>query len=365
MPEPYRFLISGGGTGGHIFPAISIAEELRRRHPDCVIHFVGASDRMEMQRIPDAGYSITGLWIKGIDRKRPLSNWRFPFQMASSLLRSHLLIGRYNPDAVIGTGGFASGPLLLAAKQRSIPILIQEQNSFPGITNRWLSAKARSICVAYEGLERFFPREKTIHTGNPIRKDLLQCAHTRIDCLKSFGLNDRPTILVLGGSQGARAINQALKLAYAQWLDQGYNVIWQTGQLYIDELKREIQPAEGLWMDAFISRMPEALKCADLVISRAGAGTISELEVLGKAAVLIPSPNVAEDHQTHNAQALAGDAAALMIAESDLSSALVTTVLELMKDEKKRGDLEKNALERGRPDATERIVDAIEKLIDR
>jgi UDP-N-acetylglucosamine--N-acetylmuramyl-(pentapeptide) pyrophosphoryl-undecaprenol N-acetylglucosamine transferase len=365
MPEPYRFLISGGGTGGHIFPAISIADELRRRHPDCAIHFVGASDRMEMQRIPDAGYNITGLWIKGIDRKRPLSNWRFPFQMVSSLIRSHLLIGRYKPDAVIGTGGFASGPLLLAAKQRSIPILIQEQNSFPGITNRWLSSKARSICVAYEGLERFFPKERTIHTGNPIRKDLLRSESSREACLKSFGLNDRPTILVLGGSQGARAINHALRDAYLQWLEEGFNVIWQTGQLYIDALKKEIQPADGLWMDAFISRMPEALKCADLVISRAGAGTISELEVLGKAALLIPSPNVAEDHQTHNAQTLVRDAAALMIAESDLSSALVTTVLELMKDERKRQDLEKNALERGRPDATEQIVNAIETMIER
>jgi UDP-N-acetylglucosamine--N-acetylmuramyl-(pentapeptide) pyrophosphoryl-undecaprenol N-acetylglucosamine transferase len=365
MPKPYRFLISGGGTGGHIFPAISIADELRIRHPDCAIHFVGASDRMEMQRIPDAGYSITGLWIKGIDRKRLLSNWRFPLQMASSLIRSHLLIWRYKPDAVVGTGGFASGPLLLAAKQRSIPILIQEQNSFPGITNRWLSSKARRICVAYEGLERFFPEEKTIHTGNPIRKDLLRSGSTRKDCLRSFGLNDRPTILVLGGSQGARAINQALRDAYGQWLEEGFNVIWQTGQLYIDTLKKEIQPADGLWMDAFISRMPEALKCTDLVISRAGAGTISELEVLGKAAVLIPSPNVAEDHQTHNAQALVRDAAALMIAESDLSSALVTTVLELMKDERKRRGLEKNVLERGRPDATEQIVNAIETMIER
>ena len=365
MPDPYRFLISGGGTGGHIFPAISIADELRRRHPDCAIHFVGASDRMEMQRIPDAGYSITGLWIKGINRNKPMSNWRFPFQMASSLIRSHLLIGRYKPDAVIGTGGFASGPLLLAAKQRSIPILIQEQNSFPGITNRWLSSKVQSMCVAYEGLERFFPKEKTIHTGNPIRKDRLRSGNTRKDCLKSFGLNDRPTILVLGGSQGARAINNALNDAYLQWLEEGFNVIWQTGQLYIDALKKEIKSADGLWMDAFISRMPEALKCADLVISRAGAGTISELEVLGKAAILIPSPNVAENHQTHNAQALVRDAAALMIAESDLSSALVTEVLELMKDERKRRNLEKNALERGRPDATEQIVNAIEKLIER
>lgn len=359
----HRFVLSGGGTGGHIFPALAIAEELRRRYPDCHIHFVGARDRMEMERVPQAGFPITGLWISGLSRSKPLLNLSFPFKVLSSVIQSHRLLSQHQPDVVIGTGGFASGPLLYAANQRGIPTLLQEQNSYPGITNKWLANKARKICVAYQGLERFFPKEKLLLTGNPIRKDLLLPLPQRKEALQSFGLAEQPTLLILGGSLGAKRINVAVEAHYRSWLEQGYNVIWQTGRLYFEALKQRIPATESLWMNAFIADMPKAMATADLVISRAGAGTLSELEVLGKASLLVPSPNVAEDHQTHNARALAQDGAAVMLAEVDLDHQLPQAVQQLMEDEGRRQKIADAALRRGRPHATEQIVDAIENLI--
>ncbi len=361
--KAFRFVLSGGGTGGHIFPALAIAQELRRRYPDCHIHFVGARDRMEMERVPQAGFPITGLWISGLSRSKPLLNFSFPFKVLSSVIQSHRLLAQHQPDVVIGTGGFASGPLLYAANQRGIPTLLQEQNSYPGITNKWLASKARKICVAYEGLARFFPQEKILLTGNPIRKDLLQPLPERTEALQSLGLGDRPTLLILGGSLGAKRINVAVEAHYQSWLAQGYNVIWQTGRLYFEALKQRIPATDGLWMNAFIAEMPKAMAAADLVLSRAGAGTLSELEVLGKASLLVPSPNVAEDHQTHNARALAQDGAAVMIAENDLENGLAEAIQQLMEDHGRRQKIAEAALRRGRPLATEQIVDAIETLI--
>lgn len=358
-----RFMLSGGGTGGHIFPAISIADALRERYPDAPIHFVGARDRMEMERIPKAGYSITGLWISGLNRSSPLKNLGFPFKVLSSLLKAHRLLWKHRPQVVIGTGGFASGPLLYAANQQGIPTLIQEQNSYPGVTNKWLAAKANRICVAYEGLERFFPSEKLRLTGNPIRQDLLKPLSDRKEALNSFKLPDAPTLLVLGGSLGAKRVNEAIEREFAHWLDLGYNLIWQTGRLYNEALKERIPSQKGLWMDAFIQDMRSAMSAADLVVSRAGAGTLSELEVLGKAALLIPSPNVAEDHQTHNAMALVQKGAAELLKEEELNSRLRTEVDALLGDGQRRSQLQENISKLRRPNATQDIVDAIIDLI--
>lgn len=364
MPKtPLSFILSGGGTGGHIFPALSIADELRRRYPDCHIHFVGAKDRMEMERIPKAGYKVTGLWINGLSRSKPWTNFGFPFQLLSSIIKSHRLLHKHKPNVVIGTGGFASGPLLYAANQRGIPTVLQEQNSYPGITNKWLSKKAKHICVAYEGLEKFFPKNKLQLTGNPVRQEFLKPLPSRDESLASFGLNDRPTLLIIGGSLGAKRINEAVEKNYKNWLNAGYNIIWQTGRLYHEALKSRISKTEGLWMNAFITNMSMAFGAADLVLSRAGAGTISELEIVGKACILVPSPNVAEDHQTHNAKSLVKDGAAEMIVETELDATIDKRIQQLILDKDKRQKLSNALLKRAKPHSTKDIVDTIETLI--
>ena len=362
MPKnPICFLLSGGGTGGHIFPALSIADELKRRYPDAIIHFVGASDRMEMEKIPAAGYSITGLWISGIHRSDGWKNLSFPLKLMSSLIKSVRILTKYKPTVVIGTGGFASGALLYAAHWLGHKTLIQEQNSYPGITNKWLAAKVNSVCVAFDGLESFFPPSKIHLTGNPIRKELIGLLPLRSKALQTFGLTDKPTLLVLGGSLGARNVNLAVKNLYSSILDSGCNIIWQTGKLYINDLKKEVPQREGLFMDAFIQDMSLAYAAADLVLSRAGAGTLSELAVVGKATILVPSPNVAEDHQTKNAQALVQKGAAILIEEKNLKSDLEKQLLDLLKNESKRNELSAAISEIARPKATEAIVDEIER----
>lgn len=365
MPK-YKFMISGGGTGGHIFPAISIADELKKRFPDAQFLFVGARDRMEMERVPQAGYPVEGLWISGIQRKLSASNLMFPFKIFSSLIKCRRLIRDFAPDAVIGTGGFASGPLLYAAAQKNIPTLIQEQNSYAGITNKILAPKVNKVCVAYDKMERFFPAEKIVFTGNPIRENIKTGILKREAALESLGLNkENITLLILGGSLGARKINELVSSGLETILGKGMNIIWQTGKLYYEEIREKFRHREGeqLTIRAFLQNMNEAYGAADIVISRAGAGTISELAVVQKAAILIPSPNVAEDHQTKNALSLVEKDAAYLFRETDEEDLLLKQ-LERLTGEGERSKLEANISKLAKPDAAEEIAGEIVKLIE-
>ncbi len=356
-------MLSGGGTGGHIFPAIAIADALKKRFPDAEFLFVGAKDRMEMQRVPSAGYNIEGLWISGIQRKLTPGNLSFPFKLFSSLVKSRKLIRKFKPDVVIGTGGFASGPLLFAAANRKIPCVIQEQNSFPGITNKILAPKVQKICVAYDGMERFFAKDKILKTGNPIRDTLRDISVTKADAVKSLGLStERQTLLILGGSLGARKINQLIAQHLEEILAMNINVFWQCGKLYENALLQQFGAKQNdqFKISAFIQDMPAAYQAADFVISRAGAGTLSELAVVKKAALLIPSPNVAEDHQTKNAQALAEVDAALMHKESEPD---FMPKLQLLFTPHSAKRLEQNIAKLALPNAAETIADEVIKLI--
>ena len=348
----YKFIISGGGTGGHIFPAISIANELKARYPDSNIQFVGAKDRMEMQKVPQAGYPITGIWISGIQRSQLWKNINFPFKLISSIWDCYKLVNKVKPDAVIGTGGFASGPLMYVAQNKGIPTFIQEQNSFPGITNKLLAKKAKKICVAYDGLERFFPKPSIVKTGNPVRETIANINSTSTESNKSLNL------LVLGGSLGARSINNQMQSIYKSLLDQDINITWQCGALYYDKLKTEITEHTNLELTDFISDMPAAYYKADIIISRAGAGTISELCIVGKPVILIPSPNVAEDHQTKNANAISDKNAAIALPEKEIEN-LETILLDLFSDDTQRKQLSNNRKHLANPNATKDIVNEI------
>ena len=298
-----KFILSGGGTGGHIYPAIAIADELRRRFPDAEFLFVGASDRMEMQKVPQAGYKIVGLWIAGLQRKLTLDNLLFPVKLSVSLLKAISIVKKFKPDVVIGTGGFASGPLLQAANLSGIPTVIQEQNSYPGITNKMLAKKANRICVAYDGLEKFFPKDKIVITGNPVRRDLVVASNQRSEAVSHYGLDpNKKTLLVLGGSLGARRINQLIAKELVSISALGLQVIWQCGKLYYNEYEKFA--SSNIQVVAFIERMDLVYAAADFIISRAGASSVSELCLIGKPVVFIPSPNVAEDHQNKNARVL-------------------------------------------------------------
>src|SRR5690606_20157995 len=302
MKRQLKVIISGGGTGGHIYPAISIADEIKRRNPDADILFVGATGRMEMEKVPQAGYKIEGLWITGIERKLTINNLSFPFKLMSSLFKAKKIISTFKPDIVIGTGGFASGPLLKMANRAKIPTLIQEQNSFPGITNRLLGKNTDVICTAYDDLERFFPAEKIKKTGNPVRLDILDIESKKEEATSYFKLEEgKITLLVLGGSLGARRINQLIEEHQAMLEESGVQVIWQTGSFYFEEYKK--LNSDNLQTHAFLNRMDLAYAAADIIISRAGAGSVSELCIVGKPVIFIPSPNVAEDHQAKNALA--------------------------------------------------------------
>ena len=351
------FLISGGGTGGHIFPAIAIGKALQVKYPDANIHFVGAKDKMEMQKVPEAGFTIDGLWISGIDRKLSAKNLSFPFKLLSSLWKSFFIIQKHKPDIAIGVGGFASGPLLFMANLLGKPTLVQEQNSYPGITNKLLSKKADKLCVAFDGMERFFPKDKIVITGNPIRPQLLNCTASVSDARKHFGLNDKPTILIIGGSLGARTINQAIEKDLQLLKDEDIQILWQTGKSYSNE------PEVLGKRTVFIKEMDLAYRAADLVISRAGASSLSELSALRKACVLVPSPNVTEDHQTKNAMALVNKNAAVLVKDDEAQQDLVPTALDLMAHPEKREGLVKNITPLGLTQATESIVNEIEKLI--
>ncbi|MBC9797142.1 undecaprenyldiphospho-muramoylpentapeptide beta-N-acetylglucosaminyltransferase [Sinomicrobium weinanense] len=358
----YRFIISGGGTGGHIYPAIAIADELKARYPEAEFLFVGARDRMEMEKVPRAGYKIEGLWISGIQRKLTLKNLSFPFKLISSLWKARAIVNRFSPDIAIGTGGFASGPLLQMASRKGIPCVLQEQNSYPGITNKLLAQKARKICVAYDGLERFFPAEKILKTGNPVRQDLLKVGEKKEEAQKFFGLKpDKKVLLVLGGSLGARAINQLVEKQLSLFREHEVQVLWQCGKLYYEEFKKHTD--NTVQVHAFINEMDLAYAAADVVISRAGAGSVSELSIVGKPVIFIPSPHVAEDHQTKNARAVADKDAAILIREKDLEEKFEGEFSTLISSEARQNELGANIKKLALPNATKDIVDEIEKHV--
>lgn len=358
----YKFILSGGGTGGHIYPAIAIANELKSRFPDAEFLFVGAKDKMEMQKVPQAGYPIKGLWIAGLQRRITFDNALFPFKLIASLWNSRKIIKQFKPNVVIGTGGFASGPLLQMANAMQIPTLIQEQNSYPGITNKLLSKKANKICVAYENLERYFPKEKIILTGNPVRQDLIAIDSKRAEALTYFNLDStKKTLLVLGGSLGARRINQLIEKEFEKIMAQNVQIIWQCGKFYIGDYKK-YNSANIQVMD-FIERMDLVYAAADIVISRAGASSVSELCIVGKPVIFIPSPNVAEDHQTKNAQAVVDKKGAILLKESELDLQFSIVFEALNKDEEKQKQLSEYIKQLAMPKATKQIVDEIVKLI--
>lgn len=362
MKPSIRILLSGGGTGGHIYPAIAIANELKKRYPNAEFLFVGAQDKMEMEKVPQAGYEIKGLWISGIQRSLTAKNLSFPFKLISSIVKARKIIKQFRPNVVVGTGGFASGPTLYVAAQKKIPTLIQEQNSFPGITNKLLSKKVDKICVAYDGLERFFPKNKLIKTGNPVRQDLQDVASNRKNALEVFELDTKKkTVLVLGGSLGARAVNRLIAENVDWLMQQGVQLIWQTGKLYYEEYKHHSEK-DGVQTHAFLSNMNEAYAVADFIISRAGASSISELCLVAKPTIFIPSPNVAEDHQTKNALAVVEQNGAVLLEEKNLS-VFQTIMKEILENEKQQKDLAKNMKALALPKATETIVDEIEKLL--
>ncbi|MBT8288004.1 MAG: undecaprenyldiphospho-muramoylpentapeptide beta-N-acetylglucosaminyltransferase [Bacteroidia bacterium] len=358
-----KIILSGGGTGGHIYPAISIANELKQRYPEAEFLFVGARDKMEMEKVPQAGYKIEGLWISGIQRKLTLKNLSFPFKLISSLLRSRKILKRFKPDVAIGTGGFASGPLLQMAVSKGVPSLIQEQNSYPGITNKLLSKKANSICVAYDGLEKYFPKEKIIKTGNPVRQDILNIEGKSIEAKDLFKLkHNKITLLILGGSLGARRINNLIEENLEFFETQNVQLIWQCGKLYYRQF-RQHDSRSDVQVHAFLNRMDMAYAAADIIISRAGASSVSELCIVGKPVIFIPSPNVAEDHQTKNAMAIVEKEGALLIRENDLEVDFENLFGQLIKSPEKQKVLGDNIKKLALVNATRDIADEVEKLL--
>lgn len=364
-----KYLISGGGTGGHIFPAVSIANALREADPSCEILFVGALGRMEMERVPQAGYKIIGLPVKGFDRSRPWKNIRVVIDLVRSMIQARKIVRDFRPDVGIGVGGYASGAAMKMAAKMGVPILLQEQNGFAGVTNKLLKDDAKKICVAYEGMERFFPKEKIILTGNPVRQNLT--SGSKEEAIRyfneEFGVNfnaEKKTLLIIGGSLGARTINQSIIAHLNKLIDSNVQVIWQTGKNYLADCKKALEalPHNNIICTDFVSQMPLAYALADLVISRAGASSISELCLLGKPSILVPSPNVAEDHQTHNAMALVKKDAAVLVKDSDAKDALIATALPLIKDNKQLESLHKNILKLALPDSAKHIAQEVMKL---
>lgn len=360
----YKFILSGGGTGGHIYPAIAIANELKEMYPDAEFLFVGAKDRMEMEKVPQAGYKIEGLWISGFQRKLTFKNMLFPFKVVSSLFKARQIIKKFKPNAVVGTGGFASGPLLHIAAGKNIPCVLQEQNSYAGITNKLLANKVKRICVAYDGMDRFFPADKIIKTGNPVRKDLVEMKASKQESLDFFGLKkDKPVLLVLGGSLGARRVNTLIKEQLPLFASLGVQVIWQCGKLYYEEYK-ECQNENVLVFD-FLNKMDYAYAAADVIISRAGAGSVSELSIVGKPVIFIPSPNVAEDHQTKNALAYADKNAAILLREKELDTSFKTIFTDLFSNKEKQIELGENMKKQALPSATKNIALEVSKLLEK
>ena len=365
MDEELRIIISGGGTGGHIFPAVSIANAIKAKHPDAKILFVGALGRMEMQRVPAAGYEIKGLPIQGFDRKNLLKNVKVLFKIWKSQRMARQIIKDFRPMAAVGVGGYASGPTLNKAAAMGIPCLIQEQNSYAGVTNKLLAKKADKICVAYEGMERFFPAEKIIMTGNPVRQALLENKMTKAEAIQSFGLDpQKKTILIVGGSLGAGTVNKSVMQHLDDIEKSGVQVIWQTGKYYYADIIKELEGRvlTNVKIMAFISDMGAAYKAADLVISRAGASSISEFCLLGTPVILVPSPNVAEDHQTKNAMALVNKQAALYVKDAEAPEKVISLALETVQDEQALRSLSENILKLALPNSADIIADEVIKL---
>lgn len=366
MKKNIRIIISGGGTGGHIFPAVSIANAIKEQHPEAEILFVGAEGRMEMQRVPAAGYQIIGLPVAGFDRKHLLKNISVLIKLMKSQIKARRIIKEFKPDAAVGVGGYASGPTLKVAGSMGIPTLIQEQNSYAGVTNKLLAKKACKICVAYEGMERFFDKGKIILTGNPVRQNLLNQQMSREDAIRSFNLDPtKKTVLIVGGSLGARTINNCVLNGLDQIRQSGVQFIWQTGKFYINEAKEKVGQAENypmLHTTDFITDMAAAYSAADLVISRAGAGSISEFCLLGKPVILVPSPNVAEDHQTKNALALVAKDAALYIKDAEASEKLLKTAIEMVQQPETLKKLSTNIAKLAFKDSANTIAEEVWKL---
>jgi len=361
-----KIIVSGGGTGGHIYPAISIANALKAKQDDIEILFVGAEGKMEMEKVPAAGYKIVGLPIRGLQRNFSKENLKFFSRLFKSLRKAKKIIKEFKPNAVVGVGGYASGPLLHTANKMGIPSLIQEQNSYAGITNKLLAKKANKICVAYKGMDRFFPADKILFTGNPVRKDLAKLDDLRLEAQQFFNLDpNKKTLLVIGGSLGARTINHSIIENIEALRDEPVQVIWQCGKFYHQEMKEKLAKTnmDNIQLYDFVSRMDLAYACADLVISRAGAGTISELCLVRKACILVPSPNVSEDHQTKNAMALVNQDAALMIPDIESKERLVDESLLLLHDESKLAKLRENIALLAKPNAADEIAEEILKMI--
>ena len=364
--DKLKIIISGGGTGGHIFPAISIANALRKEVPNCEILFVGAEDRMEMQRVPQAGYEIIGLPIKGFYRKQLWKNVSVLWMIFKSMRIIKKVIKKFNPDVVIGVGGFASGPTLKAAERLHIPTLLQEQNSYAGVTNKLLAKKANKICVAYPNMDKFFDVSKIVLTGNPVRQDIFENNYNMEEAKKEFGLDpDRPAVLVLGGSLGALSINAALMNLTDELAKSNIQFIWQTGKLYIDRVKEAVKGKNipNLVIMDFISNMPQAYAAANLIVSRAGASSISEFTLLGKPVMLIPSPNVAEDHQTKNAMALVNKGAALILRDAEIKEKIYPLIEQTLADESLLKSLSENIKTLAQPNSATRIAKEIISLV--
>ncbi|MDD2303631.1 MAG: undecaprenyldiphospho-muramoylpentapeptide beta-N-acetylglucosaminyltransferase [Prolixibacteraceae bacterium] len=362
-----KVIVSGGGTGGHIFPAVSIANEIRDRLPETEILFVGALGKMEMERVPAAGYRIVGLPVVGFPRKPSLKMLTFFWKLFQSMRLANKVIVDFEPDVAIGVGGFASGPVLKAAVRKGVPAVLQEQNSYAGVTNKLLSSKVNKICVAYPNMERYFPAEKIVVTGNPIRRNLIDAVVNKTEAYDYFKLNaEKPVVLLVGGSLGARTLNESVMANLELIRKSDAQVVWQTGSYYYKEMLERLGDncPKNLQAMEFVSRMDLAYAVADVVISRAGAGTISELCLLGKPSVLVPSPNVAEDHQTKNAMALVDNQAALLIKDADSKEQLWQETFKLLNDKMKLKSLSENMIKLGKPNAAKEIVDVILEVVE-
>lgn len=359
-----KVVISGGGTGGHIFPAIAIADKIKEMHPTAEILFVGAEGKMEMERVPKAGYEIIGLNIRGLQRKLTLANLAFPFRVISSVMKASRVIRDFQPDVAVGVGGYASGPLLWVANKKGIPTLIQEQNSYAGLTNKLLAKAAHKICVAYDGMEKYFPKGKILYTGNPVRQVIIDKDINTYEAKATLGLDrNKKTILIFGGSLGARSLNEAIRHHIKTLSDMDVNVIWQVGKLYYPEYENsEVVKMSNVRVMPFIDDMATAYAAADVVVCRAGALTISELSLRNKAAILVPSPNVAEDHQTKNAMALVNEGAARIVADAEAKEKLIVEIQKVVNDDALRKSLETSIESFARPHATRDIAEAVCRL---
>ncbi len=367
MKKSPRVIVSGGGTGGHIFPAVAIANAIKLKYPDADILFVGAKGKMEMEKVPKAGYPIEGLWISGIQRKLTLSNLSFPFKLISSLWNARKIIKRFKPDICIGVGGFASGPLLKAATWAKVPTLIHESNSYPGITNKLLGKNVNTVCVAFQGMQKFFPTAKNlVITGNPVRQEILKLEGKKARALEKFGLKgDQPIVLSIGGSQGARSINHALDADLEKFVEKGYQLLWQTGKFYKTESQNRVKSigSDLLHAHEFIYEMDLAYAAADVVISRSGAMSVTELSLVGKPCVLVPFPFAAEDHQTANAMALVNNNAGILVKDSEVKEKLFNEVDILLTDDNKRERLKRNIEKLKIENAADLIMVEVEKLL--